>query len=154
MTDRVPAAPTPRLGIYKHIDAVPESRRLASEADRYDGEDVWAEWAAQARTAHTSQRYADHLDRTARSWKGHMADRGRHHALARPLDVERWAETVLGRCQPRSAYQIYFTKLEAFYEWLTFHPDHVHCYNPVLMAAANHEATATIWDAKVARRDS
>lgn len=154
MTDGKPAAPTPRLGIYKHIDDVPESLRLATYEERYEGADVWTEWKARAVATHTSQRYSAHLDRTERSWKAHMDDRGRHLALARPLDVETWAETILDRCQPLSAYQIYFTKLEGFYEWLTFHRDHAHCYNPVLMAAANHDATATIWDAKIARRDS
>ncbi|QLH79830.1 hypothetical protein HZS55_22145 [Halosimplex rubrum] len=153
MTESKPATPTARLGIYKQLDAVPESLRLGSYADRYDGTDIWSTWADQATATHTSQRYTTHVDRTARTWKQHMADRGRHHALARPLDIETWAETILDRCQPLSAYQIYFTKLEAFYEWLRYHPDHVHCYNPVLMAAAQHDAVATIWAAKIARRE-
>lgn len=153
MTNGKPAAPTPRLGMYKCIDAVPESLRLGTYEDRYEDTDVWAEWEEQALSTHTSQRYAELVDRTERAWKAHMDERDRHHALPRPLDVETWAETILDRCQPLSAYQIYFTKLAAFFEWLTFHPDHLHCYNPVLMAAANHDAAATIWNAKIARRD-
>jgi len=141
------------MGIYKQLEDVPIEHRLAQYGDRYDGRDVWSEWAAQA-MEDRSERYVAHVERTERSWKSHMADRGRHHALARPAEVESWAETILGRCQPLSAYQIYFTKLEACYTWLQYHTAHPHLYHPVWMAAANYDATATIWDAKMARRDA
>ncbi len=141
------------MGIYKRLKDVPTEQRLGQYADRYGGRDVWNDWAEQA-TASNGERYEMYVERTERSWKSHMTERGRHHALARPEDVEAWSESILNRCKPLSAYQIYFTKLEAFYTWLQFHTAHPHLYHPVWMAAANFDATATIWDAKIARRDA
>jgi len=141
------------MGIYKRVQDVPTERRLEQYADRYENNDVWNDWAEKA-TASNGERYEIYVKRTERSWKSHMTERGRHHALARPSDVEVWAETVLDRCKPLSAYQIYFTKLEAFYTWLQFHTDHPHLYHPVWMAADEFDATAAIWDAKMARRDA
>lgn len=153
MTQRKPTDPESRMGVFKQFEDVPTEHRLERYADRYEGRDVWDEWAIQAMQTHTSERYAAHVDRTWRSWKSHLSERSRHHALATPEDVETWAETILERCNPCSAYQIYFTKLEAFYAWLQFHTAHPHCYHPVLMAAADGSATATIWAAKIERRD-
>lgn len=153
MTQQKPTDPASRMGIYKVIDTVPDRHLLDQYSDRYEGYDVWSEWADQATAKHTSERFANLVERTERSWKQHMNDQGRHHALANPIDVDTWSRTILTRCQPLSAYQIYFTKLESFYEWLQFHTDHPHLYHPVWMAAANFEATATIWDAKMDRRD-
>jgi hypothetical protein len=141
------------MGVYKRLEDVPTEQRLEQYADCYEGRDIWNDWAEQA-TASNGERYEMYVERTERSWKSHMTERGRHHALARPADVEAWSESILDRCKPLSAYQIYFTKLEAFYTWLQFHTGHPHLYHPVWMAAANFDATATIWDAKIARRDA
>lgn len=139
------------MGLYKQLEDVPIEYRLYQYVDGYDGCDVWGNWAAQA-VADRAERYAVYVERTERSWKSHMTERGRHHALARPTDVEVWANLILDRCKPLSAYQIYFTKLEAFYTWLLYHTAHPHVYHPVWMAAATYDATATIWDAKIYRR--
>lgn len=141
------------MGVYKHIEDVPAEHRLSRYASYYDGRDSWTAWADEALATHTSDRYAMYVERTERSWKEHMATCGRHHALALPSDVETWAAEILQRCQPLSAYQIYFTKLEAFYAWLLYHTNHPHCYSPVLMAASLGEATAEIWNNKIERRD-
>lgn len=87
------------MGIYKRLEDVPAEQRLGQYADRYDGRDVWNEWAETA-TTNRGERYAMYVERTERSWKSHMTERGRHHALARPAAIESWAETILDRCKP------------------------------------------------------
>jgi hypothetical protein len=139
------------MGIYKRLDDVPAEHRLERFAGHYRGRDIWNEWAVRATKRYTSDRYATHVERTERSWKDHLTARDRHHALARPSDVETWSSEILKRCQPLSAYQIYFTKLEPFFTWLLYHPGHPHCYHPVWMAADQQGPTATIWEAKLER---
>ena len=151
MTTHESKSPTERMGIYKRLTDVPTEYRLSQYAANYEGWDVWAEWASEATEEHTSDRFAMYVERTERSWKSHMTERSRHHALATPTDVETWAATILQRCQPLSAYQIYFTKLEAFYTWLQYHPNHPHCYQPVWMAAAKGGETGRIWNTKIER---
>jgi hypothetical protein len=147
------ADPHDRMGVYKRIEDVPTRYRLENHASAYEGRDTWSEWAVEATQQYTSERYALWLDRTRRSWKDHMDERGRHHALATPDDVEAWSEKLLERCKPLSAYQIYYTKLESFYDWLYIHTRHPHVYHPVWMAAAEGEATGKIWDYKMKRRN-
>lgn len=144
--------PTDRMGVYHKLSDVPHQHRLARYRDRYEGRDVWAEWAAHVTERNSSQRYAAQLERTERAWKRLAADWERHHALATPAVVEAFATRILERCTPVSAYQIYFTKLEAFYSWLQNHAHHPHVYHPVWMAAAAFESTECIWNAKMERR--
>lgn len=146
-----PSNPRDRMGVYKRYEDVPNEWQLANHATAYEGRDVWSEWAALVTEQHTSDRYAELLERAERSWKSHMKERDRHHALATPDDVETWAEIILQRCQPLSAYQIYFTKIEPFYTWLQNHTNHPHVYHPVWMAAFRGGATRTIWNAKIER---
>jgi hypothetical protein len=77
-----------------------------------------------------------------------MDEQQRHHALGRPADVVLWCEQVLDEVSPISAYRAYWGKLEQFFDWLLWHPDHPHLYNPLLMAANEHEAAREIWNAK------
>lgn len=53
----------------------------------------------------------------------------------------------------QTVYKTHWAKLEHFYEWLRWHTDHPHVYNPLLMAAANREAAGTVWKTKMALRD-
>ncbi|TSD14803.1 hypothetical protein DP107_07510 [Haloglomus irregulare] len=152
MTQLKSKDPTDWMGVYKRLEDMPADRRLSQYEDWYENRDVWGEWADIATDQHQSDRYAQYTDRTERSWRAHMEAQDRHHALARPDDIDSWCEKILNRCVPVSAYQIYFTRIEPFYTWLQQHRDHPHCYHPVWMAAANGDATATIWKAKMEGR--
>ena len=66
-----------------------------------------------------------------------------------PADVELFCSRVLDEVEPLTAYKSYWGKLEQFYEWLCWHTDHPHRYNPVLMAANEHERAGEIWQAKI-----
>lgn len=142
------------MGVYQQLSDIPQRHRLARYVDRYEDRDVWAEWASRVTETNSSQRYAALLDRTERAWKRLTAERERHHALATPAVVEAFATRILERCTPLSAYQIYFTKLEAFYSWLQYHTHHPHVYHPVWIAAAAFESTGRIWNAKMERRSA
>jgi hypothetical protein len=151
MYERKSTDPRDRTGIYKHPSNVPSEYLLEEYEGGYQGRNVWREWAETTTEQHESARYQQYLERAERHWKDHMEERGRHHALATPDDVEEWAESVLNRCQPLSAYQIYYVRVEQFYTWLLYHTDHPHLYHPVWMAA-DDGATSVIWDMKMERR--
>ena len=139
------------MGIYKRLDDVPEEDRLTSYAEHYDGWDVWAVFHASRSNDFDSQGYEQTFTKTERSWKAHMRERGRHHALARPDDVETWCTGLATSRTIRTVYSQYWVRLEEFYTWLQFHTAHPHCYQPVLMAAATGETAGRIWDTKLGR---
>lgn len=136
--------PRERMGVYEQLCDVPSERRLERFAGSYNGRDTWAE-AVDAWDV--SDRQREILERTGRSWKDHMADRGRHHALARPDDCEAWAESMLAEYAPSTIYHRYWSKIRRFYEWLQWHPEHPHLYEPPLMAIVENPdgAAAELW---------
>lgn len=149
--------PRDRMGAYKRLVEVPEEYRLAGRAQGYRDRDLWNEWMAYSieEVGNTSDRYRDLCDRVERRWKPHMDDAGRHHAFADPEHVETFCQTVLDRCKPLSGYQIYWTRIESFYKWLQTHADLPHVYHPPWMTVVEYPdgAAATLWDAKMGRRD-
>ena len=144
--------PTRRMGVYKRLGDVPDRYRLAQHAAAYEGRDVWSEWVDALEAAENLTDYRrERLDRAGRRWVGHVSDRGRHHALARPEDVETWCVGLLDAVAIRTAYENYWAQLEAFYRWLQFHTDHPHVYHPVLMAAEAGGAAGELWAHKIER---
>lgn len=151
MTDLAKATdPARRMGVYKTLGDVPDRYRLHQHAAAYAGRDVWAEWLGDE-DAHrgTSDRYFEDVAVTERSWKAHMDDRGRHHALATPEDVETWIADLLVDRKLRTVYEGYWTRIESLYGWLQAHTEHPHVYHPALMAAADGEAARRVWDYKM-----
>jgi hypothetical protein len=67
-----------------------------------------------------------------------------------PADVEAWCAALLDDCSERRAFD-YWLRVNRFYDWLLWHPDHPHVYNPVLMAAASGGAAAAVWAYKRGR---
>ena len=140
--------PSNRIGVYKSLDDVPSRYRLESYAGTYAGRDTWAEYfEAELSEAAETVQYESELAET--SWKNHMDERGRHHALATPADVDRWAVELLDRMQVSRAYNPYWVRLEKFYSYLLWHTDHPHVYHPPRIAAARGGAAADIWKAKI-----
>ena len=138
--------PHDRLGVFKDLSDVPERRRLERFSSAYTGRDVWGEYRA---TVELSDRMGEEWARFARRWKEHTADRGRHHALARPSDVETWSDWMLNQFSRDRAYQ-HWNVIEGFYAWLMWHTEHRHSYNPFHMAATDTESSAyTIWTRKI-----
>ena len=145
--------PAERLGVYKSLDDVPDRYRLRNHTATYDARDVWDEFLTDHLfQTYNSERFKEDAIRAGRYWKEHMDARGRHHALATPADVEAWMSDLLDRVKVKTAYNSYWVRVERFYSWLQWHTEHPHVYNPVLMAAADGDASQTVWDEKMARR--
>lgn len=140
--------PKERLGVYKTLDEVPGRYRLYHHEDRYEGEDTWQVFCDEFEYSQGSHdKYEEEVDRAGDHWKVHMDVRGWHHALATPEDVEAWCEDLLADKSERRAYD-YWLRVNRFYEWLRWHTEHPHRYNPVLMAAVEGDATRRVWEYK------
>ncbi len=140
--------PTPqdRLGVFKRLSDVPDSRRFHQYASVYESRDTWGDYRA---TVDLSDRMNEEWERFARRWKDHMDTQGRNHALAQPGDVEAWSETLLDEFRVDRAYQ-HWNVIEGFYSWLMWHTDHPHSYNPFHIAADVEESNAhRIWTRKM-----
>ena len=141
-----------RIGVYKQLDDVPPERRLEKFQNQYEGRGAYETFLTESLfETYDSDRTKEKYRLAGRRWKEHVEARGRHHALARPVDVETWIGDLLDRVSLNTAYNIYWVKLERFYEWLQRHPEHPHCYHPVLMAAANFEHAGIVWEEKIRR---
>jgi hypothetical protein len=79
-----------------------------------------------------------------------MQGQQRHHALAMPEDVEAWSVDLLSAGSARRAHD-YWIRVNRFYDWLQWHTEHPHRYNPALMAAAEGDATGEVWNWKAER---
>lgn len=139
-------SPTARLGVYKRLSDVPHRYRLHHHADAYAGRDVWAEFCAEEAYAQgAGAAHEQEVDRVGRRWKAFMADRERHHALALPEDVDAWSAELRDRFSIRCAYE-HWSRVESFYDWLMWHTEHPHLYNPAMLAAAGDGATRVLWE--------
>lgn len=137
--------PQDRLGVFKQLSDVPSSRRLHQFQAAYESTDTWASYRA---TVDLSERMSQDWGLFARRWKEHTNEQGRHHALARPTDVETWSTQLLDQFSRDRAYQ-HWNVIEGFYEWLKCHTEHPHTYNPFHMAASKPDSSArTIWTRK------
>ena len=148
-----PTEPRGRMGIFKSLEDVPDRYRLKYYTEPYEGRDVWDEFMTEERERYTSDRFLQNTQRVERRWKDHMAERERHHALATPEDVETWFESLLQQMKPRSAYNPYWVRIEAFYDWLLWNRDYPHVYNPTLMAAEQYPTAARLWEEKIGKND-
>jgi hypothetical protein len=147
---RITTDPGERAGVYKYIDDVPDRYRLYQHASAYEGRNVWEEYLNEYFFENFgADSTRDYTRRAGNDWKDHTADRGRHHALATPEDVEVWCTALLKRMQVGSAYRNYWTKLERFYSWLHTHTEHPHVYHPFRMAAAEYSSAGAIWERKI-----
>jgi hypothetical protein len=143
--------PIDRTGVFARIGEVPDRHRLRSYADVYDGRDVWATFCEESEYQRSdADRYRGRVDRVGGYWLEHMADQGRHHALAAPRHVERWAEHLLAEHSSRTALG-YWTRIHRFYDWLRWHTDHPHVYDPTLLAIIEGSASERIWEVKLER---
>jgi len=138
-----------RLGAYKRLDDVPNRYRLRNHAAAYDGRDVWGEFCQEHEYSKgESDDFRRKVDRAGERWREFMADRGRHHALATPEDVEEWTAELLAEFTEHTAYK-YWIRVEHFYRWLAWHTKHPHVYRPPLMAVVEFDgAAAHVWGVK------
>lgn len=141
--------PTDRLGVFKDLSDVPDRRRLYQYGSTYGGKDTWSDYRAEY---DLSDRMSEEWERFSRRWKDHMEDRGRHHALATSEDVETWSEWLLSQFSIDRSYQ-HWNVIEGFYDWLKWHTEHPHTYNPFHLAARTDGSSAReIWNYKMSKK--
>lgn len=143
----LPTDPRRRMGVYKSLAEVPDRYRLKHHADAYEGRDVWGEFMDE----HPRYSANKKTKRVGRYWTAHMEERGRHHALATPADVETFITDLLEDRTPMTVYSPYWSQVESFYDWLQWHTDHPHHYHPILMATIEGEASAQMWEMSMSR---
>lgn len=144
--------PEEYLGVYKTLGDVPTVRRFdAMNPASFPHENPWdAHWDdwPHSKSESTEQKNA----RAKREWTNFMNEQGRHYALADPEHVETWARSLLlnggrgredGR-KPIVAYRFYLRPVASFYDWLMYHTEYRHAYNPVYMAASIPGSSARI----------
>lgn len=150
MPSKKPTAPEARLGVFKQLSDVPDAYRFDQYEDEYAGRDVFTEYL-EAEVLPTDERTENTVRREARRWTEYVeSERGRHHALCRPVDVEVYAGRLLQRYAMQTAWR-YWSRVERFYRWLMWHAEHLHTYCPPIMAAALGGPSAEIWDYKLNR---
>lgn len=148
------ADPHDRMGVFKRLSDVPDRYQLHHHADAYAGRDVWDEYLQNcvfAELPDATEKFNRSVQRAGERWAAHTEERGRHHALATPEDVETWCVSLRERLTLGTAYGQYWQRVEGFYTWLQHHPDHPHVYHPVLMAVATGPAAREIWNHKLSR---
>ena len=133
---------TERMGIFKRYSDVPERYRLGRFEPSFVGRDAFANWEDEEIT---SKWQREESSRVEARWKTHMAARDRHHALATPADVDVFVEELTSELQMERVYKPYWLFLKRFYEWMKWHTDYPHRYNPVLMACVEYPASQAVW---------
>lgn len=144
--------PHRRIGVYKALEQVPEHAQLSRYTRSYLGRDVWSEYY-QAELSDAAETVEYEASLVEESWKEHMDQRDRHYALARPTDVELWFSRLSDQMQHKRAYNPYWVRLEEFYDYLMWHPDHPHSYHPPRMAAGRDGAANEVWQFKIRERN-
>lgn len=142
------ADPRDRMGVYKELAQVPDRYRLSAYASEYKRQDSWAEFVDEEIADDRNERFIKDTERVERRWKSHMESQGRHHALAIPADVEQWCARLVSEFSIGHAYYPHWSRVERFYEYLYWHADHPHLYNPFRIAASEYPAAGQIWDEK------
>lgn len=134
-------------GVFHCYAEIPERYRLQTFAPQYAGEDTWQTYVEtvlfqkhpNSETIRTDARTAE------RSWRTHMDERGRHHALATPADAKTWCQRLLDGLAVDTCYKTYFLRIYQFYEYLKDSYRHPHLYNPLLLAAIEDADARRIW---------
>lgn len=144
-----PANPAKRMGVFKRLSEVPTRYRLSTYAVSYEGRDVWKEYMTDRDGTFSSENIRYRTNRAGRRWQEYMEDSSRHYALPLPEDVEGYCAYLLTeRVSLTTAYQEYWEYLERFFNWLLYHKDHPHVYNPLLMAVIEYPdgEAGRVWD--------
>jgi hypothetical protein len=139
--------PRDRLGVFKRYEDVPEKYRLDQHNSTYAGSDVWGEFVSSRKAKYDSTHYWSTFQKAGESWCSHMRGCSRHHALARPQDVEAWYTILVRTRTYGTVHSEYAYRLIEFYDWLQWHTDHPHTYHPPIQAALSYSTARRVWEA-------
>ncbi len=142
------------MGVYKRLEDIPDHHRLDQYEALFENQDVWSDYVDSQSNAFDSDHYHATFRKAGQSWKNHLNERGRHHALATPHDVETWVRSLAETRLLRTVRTEYWVRVEEFYSWLQFHTEYPHVYHPVLMAAGQYETARAVWMTKFEDRNT
>jgi len=146
--------PEQYAGALQHFDEIPQRYRLGTYAGHYRNTNVWDRYKDEVvLEEHDSERMRKTLQLGGDSWRQHMHPRDRHYVLPTLEDVNDWCEKLVDLKARQTCYEYYFLRVYDFFDYLKCHAGHPHLYNPLLLAAIEHEAPRHIWTFRVDRRD-
>lgn len=148
--------PEQYVGAFETYHSIPHRYRLGTYSADYEGEDTWQQYVERV----LYQEYDEDSLETqpgirqgGASWLTFMEGRNRHHALARPTDVDAWCQQLTNQNRTRRTnYEQYYNRIYQFYDYLKTSCRHPHVYNPLLIAAVEYETTRDLWRYRVDRR--
>lgn len=148
------ADPSDEMSIYKRLEDVPTKYRLTAVQAELRGEDTWTKFVDDRDEVNRglSESRLEKYDRCGRTWKRHTRSVGRHHACARPQDVESFVSKLDADLAIGSIYETYFGPLFVFYDWLWHHAEYPHRYSPVLLAAGEEGTALKCWNYRIELR--
>jgi len=154
---RKPTTPEGHAGIFQSYSEIPARYRLETYSQYYEGEDTLEDYYEEVyfpARAPVTDSLRKRANRAKGSWIEHMQDRDRHHALAKPQDVNAWCDDVLNSCSTKVSYETYYSRILNFYNYLKSNHRHPHLYNPLLLAAIEYDAAYQVWYYRVKNRPS
>jgi len=154
MSRRKGIRPEQYAGPFQEYSNIPQRYRLETYTGYYQGDNTWEHYCDEVLFEKNN---SAHMRKTARiagqSWCEFMDNQKRHHALATPQHVEQWCQQLLdGDRNRRTCYEHYFVRILQFYDYLKKDRRHPHLYNPLLLAAIEHEFARKIWMFKIDTR--
>lgn len=148
-----PPNPAKRMGVFKQLEEVPTRYKLNTFSESYGGRDVWTEFMEERGEDFPSENTKYKVNRAGERWEDFMESRSSHYALPVPDDVEAYFDYLLtvGDMKVSTTYRQYGDYLERFFDWLLYHTEHPHVYNPVLMSVVENPngASGEVWDEKI-----
>jgi len=141
------------LGVYKSIEEVPTRYRLETFESQFRDQDTWSDYLATRDDLAESTKKNSWYPCGDRFKRFMREEVGRHHALARPDDIDAYLQHIRDggysiKVTERSHNTVYYqhlSPLKTFFRWLVHHADYPHVYNPVLMAAHSGDITRKLW---------
>lgn len=137
------------LGVFKHVEDVPDRYYLGNFVSEVDAEEAWNHFDAEEledRSDHT-RHYV--YGKAWREWTAYCEEQSVHPALADPQDLEsHLAEQRAEMGKLKSLHDARFRPLFRWYRWMQFHTDYPHRYNPVVMAVLLGGATYDLWETR------
>lgn len=144
--------PHDRMGVYQSIDHVPGRHRLKQFRSDYRSRDVWVEYLGHLNSRRgNSKRKREQAKRAYENWSQFTDRLGYHYALATPSIIDEWCTELLEAYSPQYACSGYWAVIKRFYDWLMWHADHPHYYQPFLQAASEYTSAERLWEIYVSR---
>lgn len=128
--------PRSRTGIYNTYQEVPPHHRLEQKVNKYSDQNIWEHFVEERGVADRAYPAMNRFQRV-------MEGRGVHYAFPHPTDVDAYCDHLIDFAV--TTIRSHYTYLNYFFEWLRYHTEYPHRYNPLLVAAVEYENSARVF---------